>query len=86
MTEDQMVASTLAEVTALNAELEAKGIDTRFTTGTANDASIEWYSQKRKVAVYVCLLKNDVVIESEAGSSFDMDVAQAKENIFNSYL
>lgn len=86
MTEDQMVSDTLAQVTALNAELEAKGIDTRFTTGAANDASIEWYSQKGKVAVFVCLLNNDVVIESEAGSSYDMDVAQAKENILNSYL
>lgn len=86
MTEDQMIEKILAEVSDLNSALIEKGFATKFAVGFPNEAVIEWVSQRGPVTLYVCLNQNHALIESDAGSSYDMDVAQARENIFNSYL
>lgn len=87
MTDEQFIEDTLAEAKALNADLVAADVDTTFTEGAANEVVIEWVSQDGPLTLYICLSQNNAYLVSENGSpEFDMDVAEAKESIFQKYL
>lgn len=81
------VQENLEKVRQLRDELLEAGVDVAYREGVVNDAEIRFMDDDdEEVTLFICLLRNSVVIQTETGYGYDNTIEQARNEVMSAYL